>query len=266
MIYGLEDFTPGPDIPVLQPHYAEAFADTEMGSSMSLAALRGYLSSQGVNTTKWWLDVQSVIVQVLHAVTPKMEHVRSYYYPEQRSNFFTLIRFDFMLDENTDSYLIEVNMSPGLYKPGIDLKHQLLSRKLIHDILCLKGLGPAGRFNQFTTKELQPLRFHTDATAVGEASCGGDCSTADECNTKPECKLCKPCKSQWQMAVLSNFMAEHQNAHAFMRIHPPHRQLATHMAETGVEAESFLNADERPDDVLLKMWIEKKCEQDFRWC
>jgi hypothetical protein len=63
-----------------------------MGSSMSLAALRGKLGSEGVNTTKWWLDVQSIIVQTLQTTVPKMEAQRSWHYSSARQNFFTMLR------------------------------------------------------------------------------------------------------------------------------------------------------------------------------
>jgi hypothetical protein len=92
VITGLDDFTPGPEIDAMKPHYDDAYHDTHMGSSMSLAALRGKLGSAGVNTTKWWLDVQSTIVQALQSTVPNMEAQRSWHYSTARSNFFTMLR------------------------------------------------------------------------------------------------------------------------------------------------------------------------------
>ncbi|KAF6265864.1 tubulin-tyrosine ligase family-domain-containing protein [Scenedesmus sp. NREL 46B-D3] len=37
VVTGLDDFTPGPEVDAMQPHYNDAYADTTMGSSMSLA-------------------------------------------------------------------------------------------------------------------------------------------------------------------------------------------------------------------------------------
>lgn len=65
-----------------------------------------------------------------------------------------------MLGEQGNSYLLEVNHSPGLHRPDIDLSQQLLSRKLVHDLISLKGLGPEGRHNQFTNPTLTPLKYH----------------------------------------------------------------------------------------------------------
>jgi hypothetical protein len=65
-----------------------------------------------------------------------------------------------MLDEHGDTYLLEVNMSPGLHRPHIDLTHQMLSRKLVHDLISLKGLAPQGRHNQFKHETLVPIKYH----------------------------------------------------------------------------------------------------------
>lgn len=46
------------------PHYADAGNDTNYGTTMSLAALRSYLDSKGVDSQKWWFSVQTAIIQV----------------------------------------------------------------------------------------------------------------------------------------------------------------------------------------------------------
>jgi hypothetical protein len=46
--------------------------------------------------------------QALQKTTPLMRAQQAVKYTGQRTNFFSLLRFDFMLDENLDTYLIEV--------------------------------------------------------------------------------------------------------------------------------------------------------------
>lgn len=46
------------------PHFDDAGNDTSYGTTMTLAALRSYLDSNGVDSHKWWLNVQTAIVQV----------------------------------------------------------------------------------------------------------------------------------------------------------------------------------------------------------
>lgn len=100
-------------------------------------------------------------------------------------------------------------MSPGLFRPDMPLQEQLLSRKLVHDLLLLKGLGPGGHHHQFTPPGLLNLTFHPDAVAVGEPDCAGGCATAEACHSKEACMLCRSCRSEWQNGVLRRVMAEH---------------------------------------------------------
>ena len=58
----------------MQPHFADAGNDTVYGTTMTLAALRGYLDSQGVDSRAWWLNVQSAIVQVTAAARGVLAH------------------------------------------------------------------------------------------------------------------------------------------------------------------------------------------------
>lgn len=50
----------------------------------------------------------SSLLQALEKTAPLMREQQAYRYTAQRTNFFTLVRFDFMMDENLDVYLIEV--------------------------------------------------------------------------------------------------------------------------------------------------------------
>lgn len=89
------------------------------------------------------------------------------------------------------------------------LEEQLLSRKLVHDLLQLKGLAPGGHNHQFTPPGLLNLTFHPDAVALGEQECATGCNTASACNSKEACMLCHSCRSAWQNGVLQRVMAEH---------------------------------------------------------
>jgi hypothetical protein len=100
-------------------------------------------------------------------------------------------------------------MSPGLFRPDLALEHQLLSRKLVHDLLVLKGLAPGGHHHPFTAPGLLNLTFHPDAVAVGEPECAGGCATAEACGSQEACMLCRRCRSEWQNGVLRRGMAEH---------------------------------------------------------
>lgn len=264
IIHGLEDYTHPTQVEGMLPHFADAGNDTNYGTSMTLTALRSYLDSKGVDSQKWWLDVQTAILQALQKTTPLMRAQQAVKYTGQRTNFFSLLRFDLMLDENLDTYLIEVNVSPGLHRPDMPPEEQLLSRKLIHDLLLLKGLGPGGHHHQFTRPGLLNVTFHPDSIALGEPVCAGGCETAEQCHSKEACMLCRICRSDWQNGVLQRVMAEHLGSHGFMRVHPPHQVLEQHMQQVGVQGDA--EVEDRPDDRLVRAWLAARCKQDFRWC
>jgi hypothetical protein len=50
-----------------------------------------------------------LVLQALQLTTPQMRAQQASHYTALRTNFFTLLRFDFMLDEHADTYLIEVS-------------------------------------------------------------------------------------------------------------------------------------------------------------
>lgn len=51
-------------VPSLQAFFEDAPHDLEHGTTVGLAAIRGYLDSRGLDSAAWWLDVQAKIVQV----------------------------------------------------------------------------------------------------------------------------------------------------------------------------------------------------------
>lgn len=57
-------------------------------------------------------------------------------------HFFELARFDFLLDENLNVYLVEVNMSPNLTpaEPRFE-SNAITNEQIVHDTLQLVGAG-----------------------------------------------------------------------------------------------------------------------------
>lgn len=57
-------------------------------------------------------------------------------------NFFELVRFDFVMDENLKVYLMEINLSPNL-TPTHDIEESVANRneQVVHETLQLVGAG-----------------------------------------------------------------------------------------------------------------------------
>lgn len=63
-----------------------------------------------------------------------------YFRFKSKSNFFEMMRFDFIVDENLKVFLLEANMSPNLssahYPPN-----QLIYEQVLYNVLGLVGIG-----------------------------------------------------------------------------------------------------------------------------
>lgn len=71
-----------------------------------------HLRSEGFDVLDLWMQVDDAIVTLtLKNEEDMSERTKEYGIPE---NFFELVRFDFMIDEDLKIHLMEVNMSPNL--------------------------------------------------------------------------------------------------------------------------------------------------------
>ena len=64
-------------------------------------------------------------------------------------NFFELVRFDFIMDESFDLYLMEINMSPNITPTSNKFeKNAVIREKMVHDAMNL--VGASSYFNLMT--------------------------------------------------------------------------------------------------------------------
>jgi tubulin monoglycylase TTLL15 len=59
---------------------------------------------------------------------------------KSKRNFFELMRFDFVIDEDLNIYLLEANMSPNLSSAHFP-PNQLLYEQVLYNMMGLLGLG-----------------------------------------------------------------------------------------------------------------------------
>ncbi|KFM69501.1 Tubulin polyglutamylase ttll6, partial [Stegodyphus mimosarum] len=123
-------------------------------SELNLTAkesLNAYMHSLGKGTKKIWSQIYETILDVYFETEADMK--RSAMILGNLRNFFELVRFDFILDENLNIYLLEVNMSPNL-SPAHFPQNRLLYEQVLFNSLSLVGLV---------------RKFHTNFAYRGEA-------------------------------------------------------------------------------------------------
>lgn len=120
-----------------------------------------------------------------------------------------MMRFDFVLDENLNVYLLEANMSPNLssahYPPN-----QQLYEQVIYNLFALIGLA-------VRPEEKAPFWNKTIAVfpeKCNNALCFENCSPID-------CQLCGPCLLDDTRDNLERAYEEHLSRRDNIRIFPP---------------------------------------------
>lgn len=127
-----------------------------------------------------------------------------------------MMRFDFVVDEDLNVYLMEANMSPNLssahYPPN-----QRLYEQVLHSLFSLLGLA----MRPHCCKEREnELSFVPDkGLFVFPEICNSDLCK-DSC-LSPDCQLCKTCVSKETKLNLARAYIEYMNRKDCKRIFPP---------------------------------------------
>lgn len=115
--------------------------DNPRGHKRSLKLFWEQLKESGIETGVIKEEINDVVVKTLVSVQPQLAHQYRSWFTEEvdGSQWFELLGFDIMLDENLDPILIEVNHAPSF---ATDAKLDLdLKRNLIHDTFKLLNMS-----------------------------------------------------------------------------------------------------------------------------
>ncbi|XP_046687090.1 probable tubulin polyglutamylase ttll-15 [Homalodisca vitripennis] len=233
-----DDYLPTWEVPSLKKLY------TELGYSMR-DSFNAYVRSLGKDPSKIWLQVEEAIRAVCLAKESAISKVLSTL-PSHR-NFFEMVRFDFVVDENLNVFIMEANMSPNLSSAHF-LPNQLLYEQVLFNLFNLVGL--ASKIN-ITKAEVATKNVAVSAAECTSAVCVG-CMA-------PQCQLCLPCLTPDTLDTLYRAYREHTSRHDCHRIFPP--PMTQESAET-TEVSDLLS----PENQLMVRWFQAKCKQDSSWC
>ena len=217
-----------------------------------------YLKSKGLDYEKAWADMISAIQQVYQAKEQKLIEFGSRY--SSTHHFFEMVRFDFVLDEKLNVYLMEANMSPNLssleYPPN-----KRLYEHVIFNLLSLVGL------TQYVSQEHmdfeEDMRVAATDVRVYPEVCSR--STCTESCAPSECKLCRRCVTRPMEKILKVAYLEHIRRGSARRVYPPainETQAMLWDPSTywpGTEELSEKNS-------LMYRWFVGKCRQDKTFC
>ncbi|CAB3227814.1 unnamed protein product [Arctia plantaginis] len=219
-----------------------------------------YARSKGKDPTLMWEEVRRAIAEIL---IMKEHHIISATkrYPSQ-DNFFEMMRFDLIVDENLKVYVLEANMSPNLNSASFK-KNALIYEPLLYNLFSLTGISRQIKSNDANPSDKSAAKDMI-SSYKNIAVFGDQCATIckDDCNVLPQCNLCKPCLGNELKNSLLKAHAEFLHRGDFRRLVP----LPMSQVKDINEFEKSVPEGLQGVNKLQHMWYQEKCNQDIAWC
>ncbi|XP_078593588.1 putative tubulin polyglutamylase ttll-15 isoform X2 [Branchiostoma floridae x Branchiostoma japonicum] len=249
-----EDYTPTWEMPSLMDTYNRlqySHKDT----------WNQYVRSIGKDPSGVWRDIKTSLREVYLSKEPLfIEQLRNYNFKSSR-NFFEMVRFDFVVDEDLNIFLMEVNMSPNMAS-GHTPPNKFMYEQVLFNLLNLVGVARSIP----TTLEGSPDDQNKMVVSDRDIQVYPDLCTSDTCRATTSCvnmycKLCEHCLTpEWRDHLKSAFM-EHVGRRNFRRVCP--------VPMTQGEANNLKPPSESSlseANWLMDLWFRGKCHRDPAWC
>jgi hypothetical protein len=158
--------------------YNENFAKFEEGNEVSFKIFQDYLKetypNKGYNILDLYKQINEVIKLTMFAVKDKINIFN-------RSHCFELFGYDFILDNEFNPYLLEINTNPGLEESSTLIKE--LVPRLIEDAikLTVDDIFPSFTNNTQSYESPYPVSGYTNEENMWQLIC--NLREADEYNT-----------------------------------------------------------------------------------
>ncbi|XP_069689786.1 probable tubulin polyglutamylase ttll-15 isoform X1 [Periplaneta americana] len=244
-----DDYLPTWEVPSLKKYYID------LGFSMK-ESLSAHLRYTGKDPNKIWDQIDDALRHTYLKTEPLMIKSASNY--RSKRNFFELVRFDFVVDEDLNVYIMEANMSPNLSSQHFP-PNRILYEQVLFNMLSLVGVGRRIHGNSLRprSREEEVMQVTDKNLAVFPDVCASKLCRSS-C-VSPDCQLCKPCLTPETVDVLKDAYMEHINRQDCKRIFPPH--MTVKEAKKGVKLEEY-----SPENQLMYRWFQGKCLIDQTWC
>ncbi|CAD6195051.1 unnamed protein product [Caenorhabditis auriculariae] len=233
-----DDYTPIWEIPSLDQYFNKqktSFKHT----------IDAYLGSKGLDSSVIWRQIGSIIGEVFRNQQSQM--LSALQASQLKAKYFELSRFDFVVDDQLNVFLMEANMSPNL-SSGHFKQNQVLYEQVLMSVMSLTGLA------QHLTKETKetllkregsqnPLVSDRDVRIPLKICVDGGCN---RCDSSLECELCGQCMTEMTADFLKSVYLEQLNRRNMRRI----------------ALDYSVSKPLTKEDRLLAAWLKAKCELD----
>nr|CAD7456827.1 unnamed protein product [Timema tahoe] len=207
-----DDYLPIWDIPSLQKYYVN------LGFSMK-ESFNAFVRSKGARKDP--LNVWRQVEDAIRLICLKKESllIESLSHYKYNHNFFEMVRFDFVIDEDLNVFVMEANMSPNLSSAHFP-PNRLLYEQTLFNLFALVGVG-----RRVMAESLQSRSREDMLMQVAEKNL---VVFPEECSKRrcelclaDECQLCLPCLTLETLDQLRRAYLEHVNKLDCKRVVPP---------------------------------------------
>merc|ERR1711972_420099 len=222
---------------------------------MGRDTLNAYIThSMKMDPNKMWNEIYSTIVEVYQNTEVHFAKAVANY--PNREAFFEMVRFDFVIDEDLNVYLMEANMSPNLSSAHFPA-NALLYEQVVHSVLRLVGIVGRSVAHPKQTLEEEQMQVQDKDLLVSPHTCSTPECTAGSAAacTLAQCELCRQCLTEADLTALRRAWLERKNQFATTRIFPP-----------PVSRKGDLLAGLEGSNRKMASWFKGKCLMDASWC
>lgn len=280
-----DDYTPIWLMPSLLRYY--------VGTNLSMKeTLNSYLRRFNKDGQKIWQQIEETIARVYKMKEQHLARMSRMYQQANNYNdtsvegslnqFFEMVRFDFIVDEDLNVFLMEANMSPNLSSRHFP-PNRLLYEQVLQSYFSLVGL------TEFAQQHLTQLPVHhldgqlsmpSDSIKSAsserrygldgiisekELSVYEDLCVSDECHMRcheQDCKLCYFCLSDPDKLHLRRAIYEQYFKWNFKRLLP-----STRDSDLELQLVHPDTREEKLDSNYIHVqWFRGKCVTDSRFC
>ncbi|GFT91840.1 tubulin polyglutamylase TTLL4 [Nephila pilipes] len=238
-----DDYLPVWEVPDLKFYYSEL-------NYTAKESLNQYLESKGKSTKRIWYQINETIKDVYLQTESDLK--KSTMSLGSLRNFFELVRFDFIIDEDLNVFLLEVNMSPNLSAAHFP-ENKLLYEQIVYNSLSIVGI--IRKFHDSFTYRGEAEVSEKDIQVFAEQCASETCQLSCK---KLKCRICNHCMNKEMREISKQAYLEFLNRGKYRRILPSPNMLPTHYYVKDKES-SYMNE-------FMDLWFKGKCHQDPSWC
>lgn len=249
-----DNYTPVWEMPSLKSIYDD-------GMFTCRDTLDAYLEKQGKDYHKLWSDIKDAIRLVYIQKEPNLITSTSRF--DTSRNFFEMVRFDFVLDDKLNVYLMEVNMSPNL-STGHFLRNRRIYEHVVYNVLSLVGVAKSTSKtfvdSDYDEKDMQASNKDI---SIFPAMCT-DKKCLSDCQSEM-CSICHQCLGLEQKDRIKQAYLEHIHRGTCRRVIPkPLSQEEALKWSPGNATNEYKALN--PRNKKMYMWFVGKCHMDSTWC